>query len=194
MLAIGRLKAAARKLQNIEFKLGDMMSLGMPDGSFDAVVCVFGIFFVPDMAAAVRELWRMVRPGGKLAITTWGERCFQPLESVWNEAVRAERPDLYTVNLPWDRITTPESVRQLLRDGGVLESDVTPESGNQPLGSPEDWWTIALGSGLRWPIDQMTPEQSERVREISVGWARRNNVLSIETNVIYAVATKPRGA
>jgi ubiquinone/menaquinone biosynthesis C-methylase UbiE len=191
MLAIGRSKAAIHNLQNIEFKLGDMMNLGMPDDSFDAVICVFGIFFVSDMAAAVRELWRMVRPGGKLAITTWGERCFEPLESVWNEAVRAERPDLYTVNVPWDRITKPESVGELLKDGGVLESDITPESGNQPLGSPEDWWTIVLGSGLRWTVDQLTPEQSGRIREVTIGWARRNDVSSIETNVIYAVATKP---
>jgi ubiquinone/menaquinone biosynthesis C-methylase UbiE len=35
-----------------------------PVESFDAVVCEFGIFFVPDMPAAVRELWRRVRPGG----------------------------------------------------------------------------------------------------------------------------------
>ena len=40
--------------------------------SFDAVVCVFGIFFVPDMVKAVSELWSRVRPGGKLAVTTWG--------------------------------------------------------------------------------------------------------------------------
>jgi ubiquinone/menaquinone biosynthesis C-methylase UbiE len=194
MLAIGRSKTATLNLQNIEFRLGDMMNLGMPDDSFDAVVCVFGIFFVPDMVAAVRELWRMVRPGGRLAITTWGERCFEPLESVWNEAVRAERPDLYTVNVPWDRITKPEPFRELLKDGGVFESDISPESGNQPLDSPEDWWTIVLGSGLRWTVDQLTPEQSGRIREVTVGWARRNNVSSIETNVIYAEATKPETA
>jgi ubiquinone/menaquinone biosynthesis C-methylase UbiE len=49
----------------------DMESLGFPDGAFDAVVCVFAIFFVPDMIKQVGELWRMVRPGGQLAITTW---------------------------------------------------------------------------------------------------------------------------
>ena len=48
--------------------LADMTALGFPDGHFDAVVSVFSIFFVPDMKGLVRELWRMVRPGGKLAV------------------------------------------------------------------------------------------------------------------------------
>jgi ubiquinone/menaquinone biosynthesis C-methylase UbiE len=34
------------------------------------VICVFGVFFVPDMPAFVAEMWRLVRPGGTLAITT----------------------------------------------------------------------------------------------------------------------------
>ncbi len=55
-----------------------MAALGFPDGHFDAVVCVFGLFFVPDMEAQVAELWRMVRPGGQLAITTWGPGIFAP--------------------------------------------------------------------------------------------------------------------
>ena len=70
LLAMARAKANALRLQNAEFRVGDMESLGFSDGAFDAVVCVFAIFFVPDMVKQVRELWRMVRPGGQLAITT----------------------------------------------------------------------------------------------------------------------------
>ena len=55
-----------------------MTALGYPDASFDAVVSVFSLFFVTDMVAEVRELWRVLRPGGKLAITTWGPRMFEP--------------------------------------------------------------------------------------------------------------------
>ena len=59
-----RTKALIRGLTNIEFRLADMTVLGYPDSHFDAVVSVFSIFFVPDMEGLVRELWRMVRPGG----------------------------------------------------------------------------------------------------------------------------------
>src|ERR1700752_4694369 len=59
LLEIARRKAASRKLDNLEFRLGDMENLGYPDRHFDAVICVFAIFFVPDVAKQIRELWRM---------------------------------------------------------------------------------------------------------------------------------------
>jgi SAM-dependent methyltransferase len=96
-----------------------MLNLDLPEAPFDAVVCVFGIFFAPDMTAAVRELWRVVRPGGVLAITTWGPRWFEPAVSVFWDAVRKVRPDLYKGFNHWDRITDPSSLLTLLQDAGV---------------------------------------------------------------------------
>ena len=78
LLEVARAKAQVLGLRNLEFRVGDMLALGLPHAKFDAVVCVFGIFFVPDMTAAVRELWKVVRPGGVLAVTTWGPRFFEP--------------------------------------------------------------------------------------------------------------------
>ena len=72
LLDRARAKALAAGLDNVQFRLADMTTLDYPDKSFDVVVSVFSIFFVPDMEGLVRELWRMVRPGGKLAVTTWG--------------------------------------------------------------------------------------------------------------------------
>jgi len=167
-----------------------MTALGYPDGHFDAVVSVFSIFFVPDMEALVRELWRMVRPQGKLAVTTWGPRIFEPAYSRWLAAVKQERPDLHNAFNPWDRITNAASVRELLADGGVTDAVVTEEDGFQPLRSAEDWWIVALGSGLRWTIDQLGPEAAARVRADNVRWLSERKIQSIETNAIYAIATK----
>lgn len=75
MLELARTRAAGEGLANVEFRQGDATSTGLPGGSFDAVVCVFGVFFVADMAAFVAEMWRLVRPGGVLAVTTWGPGC-----------------------------------------------------------------------------------------------------------------------
>jgi ubiquinone/menaquinone biosynthesis C-methylase UbiE len=95
LLELARTKAAARGLGNARFRQGDLLDLRLPAGHFDAVVCVFGIFFVPDMPAAVRALWHVLRPGGTLAITTWGPRFFEPATTAFWEAVREARPDLY---------------------------------------------------------------------------------------------------
>jgi ubiquinone/menaquinone biosynthesis C-methylase UbiE len=78
LIALAAAKAQSKGLDTIEFRVADMLALGYPDDAFDAVICVFGVFFVPDMTAAVRELWRMVRPGGRLAITTWVPICSNP--------------------------------------------------------------------------------------------------------------------
>jgi ubiquinone/menaquinone biosynthesis C-methylase UbiE len=190
LLDRARSKAKARGITNVDFRLGDMTSLGYSDGYFDAVVSVFSIFFVPDMEGLVRELWRMVRPGGKLAVTTWGPRIFEPAYSRWQTAIKRERPDLYSAFNPWDRITDPESVRRLLQDGGAANIEVAAEDGNQMLRSAEDWWIIALGSGLRWAIEQMGPEAAARIRTNNVNWLNENKIDRLETNAIYAVAQK----
>jgi ubiquinone/menaquinone biosynthesis C-methylase UbiE len=55
LLALAREKARQRALQNIAFRAADMLEVDYQPESFDVVLCVFGIFFVPDMPAAVRQ-------------------------------------------------------------------------------------------------------------------------------------------
>ncbi len=191
LLEIARRKAASKKLDNIEFRLGDMENLEYPDQHFDAVMCVFAIFFVPDLTKQIRQLWRMVRPNGQLAITTWGPRVWEPGSTGWWSAVKELRPDLYAAFNPWDRLAEPSALLRLFTDAGVAEPAIVPEDGRQRLRSPEDWWTMVLGSGYRWTVDQMEPEMAERLRNANLTWIRSHNVTSVETNVIYAVARKP---
>jgi hypothetical protein len=139
----------------------------------------------------VAELWRLVRPGGRLAITTWGPRMFEPGSSAWWTAVKQFRPDLLRAVNPWERIMTADAMRRLLTASGIPEAEIVAEDGRQPLRSPEDWWSVVLGSGYRWTVDQMDDETIERVRAANLAPLRQNGVTSIETNVIYAVARKP---
>jgi ubiquinone/menaquinone biosynthesis C-methylase UbiE len=194
LLQLGRAKATASGLQCLEFRRGDMTALDFPDSQFDAVVCVFGIFFVPDMEAQVAELWRLVRPGGQLAVTTWGPGIFAPAYEIWLAAVRRVRPDLYSAFNPWDRITTPEAVRKLFVDAGVPHAEVVAEEGYQALRTPEDFWTIALGSGLRWTIDQMGTEAASEAKQEILDALSARRIERVETNVIYAVAQAASGS
>lgn len=190
LLELARAKAEAEGLSWSEFRRADMTSLGFPDASFDVIVCVFGIFFVPDMEAQVAELWRMLRPGGKLAITTWGPSWLAPGYERFRSAVRRVRPDLHAAFNPWDRITTPDALEKLFVDAGVPTVEVVPESGHQLLRAPEDFWTIARGSGLRWTIDRLGPEAAAEVERDVLDFLASRGVDRVETNVIYAVAEK----
>ncbi|HEY2893630.1 MAG TPA: methyltransferase domain-containing protein [Pirellulales bacterium] len=70
LLARGRERAMADGLP-IEFVEGDAESLPFPVASFDAAVSTFGVMFAPDQERAARELVRVVRPGGTIALANW---------------------------------------------------------------------------------------------------------------------------
>ena len=190
LLELGRQKASAERLRNLEFRHGDMLSLNLPEAPFDAVICVFGIFFVPDMAVAVRELWRVVKPGGVLAITTWGPRWFEPAVSVFWNAVRDVRPELYKGFNHWDRITDPSAVIALMQDAGVPDAHAVAEPGQHPIESAEAWWAAMLGSGTRGTLDQLTATELEGVRRKNLDYIATSGVDSVEANVVYAVARR----
>jgi ubiquinone/menaquinone biosynthesis C-methylase UbiE len=190
LLGLARRKARDRRLQNLEFRTGDMLDLRLPQAEFDAVVCVFGIFFVPDMPAAVRALWHVVRPGGQLAVTTWGPRFLEPANTAFWSAVRDVRPDLYKGFNPWDRICDPPAVRQVLAEGGVERAEVIAEAGMHPIPSPEAWWAAVLGTGYRGTLEQLDAKAREHVRTANPDYIRDSGIRSVEANVVYAVATK----
>lgn len=192
LLALGRKKAEQRALTNVQFRAGDMMDLGLPESDFDVVTCVFGIFFVPEMSAAVRALWRLVAPGGTLAIVSWGPRQYEPMISVFWESVRAVRPDLRRVPNPWDHISEPEAVRALLAEAGADCSEAVLEIGTHPLRSPDDWWALVLGSRYRGTVEALDESDRERVRRENLEYVQNAGVREIETNVIYASAVKRR--
>lgn len=70
LLERGRLRAEAEHL-SVEFVEGDAEKLPFADGSFDAVISVFGAMFAPDHARTATELARVCRPGGRIALACW---------------------------------------------------------------------------------------------------------------------------
>ncbi len=84
----------------------------------------------------------------------------EPCASTFWSAVKDLRPDLHLSFNPWDRISEPSALRALLAEAGVADADILAEDGRQVLRSPEDWWTIVLGSGFRSVVDQMGSAKS----------------------------------
>ena len=189
MLELARRKAEQRGLLNIHFRQGDMNDLGYQDGQFDGVVCVLGIIFCEDMRKAVTELWRMLRPGGRLVITVLGPHFFTPLYKVWKTAMLAERPDL-KIALPWERLNQSFTVCQLMTKAGIPSAEVTLEENRLELSSPDDWWNIVMGTGMHRYVSELEPVAARRVRQDNLEWAEEHKVTSLELDAIYAVAVK----
>jgi len=68
---------AARKIPGIDWRLGSATELPFDDGSFEVVLCQQGLQFFPDRKAAMKEMARVLTPGGRVSLNVWGrlERC-----------------------------------------------------------------------------------------------------------------------
>jgi SAM-dependent methyltransferase len=191
MLELVRARAAAEGLANVEFRHGDATRTGLPDGGFDAVVCVFGVFFAPDMAAFVREMWRLTGPHGVLAVTTWGPGLFEPGNGLFWRRVGEVEPALFKAFNPWDEITTPELLAGLFSRAGVPDPAVEAAAGQHRLDHPDRFWDVVLGSGYRATVDALSPEQRDRVRESLLADLRSREITLLRTDVVFGTAARP---
>jgi ubiquinone/menaquinone biosynthesis C-methylase UbiE len=191
LLDLARTKAARQGLANIEFRHGDATRTGLPGGCFDAVVCVFGVFFAPDMTTFVAEMWRLVRPGGTLAITTWGPGLFEPASNLFWECISEAEPTLVKAFNPWDEITTETALTGLLTHAGVLRPAALTVPGQHPLNDPDRFWDIALGSGYRATIDALSPGQQHQVRNRLLPKLRSAKITALRTDVVFGTAHRP---
>ncbi|OUM02604.1 class I SAM-dependent methyltransferase [Variovorax sp. JS1663] len=74
MVEAARARAARRGLAQLRFMRMDAEQLALPEAGFDVALCALGLMYVPDPEKALRELRRVLRPGGRLALAVWGER------------------------------------------------------------------------------------------------------------------------
>lgn len=85
----------------VEFRPADAMALPFPDASFDAVVCQFGVMFVPDKAVAFAEMRRVLAPGGTLIFSVWDSLAVNPTSRLARETVvklfPVDPPDFITI-------------------------------------------------------------------------------------------------
>ncbi len=191
MLVRARQKANEFGLGNTLFRCADMSDAGFPDESFDAVISVFSVFFVSDIEGQIAEFWRLLRPGGRLAVTVWGRDAFEPWVSVFGEELNNVRPDLVVKGRPWERLTDPEGLRRAFADSGVAEPTVQAVRDRQSLPDPEDWWSMALGGGFRWEIDQLSLAERKVVKANTLGRLSEIGARAMETGANYGNARKP---
>ncbi|MEX0629621.1 MAG: methyltransferase domain-containing protein [Chloroflexota bacterium] len=82
MLDVARERAAELGLGNVEFHEMDAEVLDLPESSFDAVLCRFGLMFLPDVDRTLVGIRRLLVPGGRIAASVWGPPERYPVATV----------------------------------------------------------------------------------------------------------------
>ena len=74
MVQAAERRAQVRQLHHARFLRMDAEHLALPDASADAALCAFGLMYLPEPEQALREMVRVLRPGGRAGLAVWGER------------------------------------------------------------------------------------------------------------------------
>ena len=99
MLEIAR--ARFRSDEPVDFRPADATTLPFPDGSFDTVVCQFGVMFFPDKDKSYREIHRVLAPGGRYLFNVWDSHSYNKFGRIAHEVAGdffpADPPQFYKV-------------------------------------------------------------------------------------------------
>jgi SAM-dependent methyltransferase len=165
MLAFGRERAAAAGLGNVEFVHSDASSLNFPRASFDAAVSRWGIVFEPDAEAAAARIRGFLKPGARMAISSWGEPDQVPFLAIpmrtTMERLDVPPPSAGTPG-PLSR-PTPAAIGGLLEGGGFSNVAVEQDEVTFEFDSPAHFtaYVRAIAAPIRAMIAQHAGEAQE---------------------------------
>ncbi|MFI5186812.1 MAG: class I SAM-dependent methyltransferase [Chitinophagales bacterium] len=74
MVKLGVQSAQEKNYTNIRFERMDAEELSIPDKEYDVALCALGLMYVPDPVKAVKEMYRVLKPGGRAVVAVWGQR------------------------------------------------------------------------------------------------------------------------
>ena len=118
----GRRMAAARRLDNVEFRRGNMAELPFEDASLDAVIAITAVQHLPDPLVGLREIRRVLKPGGVVGIKDedWGSLLWEPATPMLKQCASL-------ITRVWERNGGkpfyPRHLRRLLLEAGFARAE-----------------------------------------------------------------------
>jgi enediyne biosynthesis protein CalE5 len=169
MTAIAAARADSLGLTNVSTRVLDLEQIDEPGGAYDVVLCREGLMLVPDPARAAREIRRVLRPNGRVALAVWGRRERNPWLSVMFDAVSAQ----LGCPVPPTGIPGPFSLEDaseltaLLVEAGLSDVEVSEVSVPLRASSFEEWWTArcALAGPLTKILASVPEETARAIRD-----------------------------
>ena len=188
---------ARRRCPGGRFETGDVEALPFPDASFDAAVSGYGIIHVPRPAAALAEMTRVLRPGGRLAASVWTQPEPGTGLGIAFAAIR-EHADM-SVPLPhgpdFFQFSDPPALTAALAGAGL--EDVTVRRVEQTLraAGPGALFRMVTDAAVRMSglLRAQSPDRLAAVRRaIAAGWCALPNPTAVPMPALIASGRKPR--
>lgn len=153
MLAIFHKKIEQAGHRNIQLHCGDAQTLPYADNSFDAAFSLFGLMFFPDRQQGFAEIYRTLKPGGSIAITSWAPVDQSPAMMTMFGALRAIKPDLPQPQRSVTTLENPERFKQEMEEAGFRNVEIRLVTKAFPVGTTAEFWeSMVKGSA---PIQMM---------------------------------------
>jgi SAM-dependent methyltransferase len=190
----GMLAVARRASPAVEWRQGTAEALPFPDGAFDAVVSQFGLMFFTDRVAALGEMGRVLRPGGRLAVAVWDALDRSPgyaamaalLQRLFGSRVADE------LRAPF-ALGDPAVLRSLFAQAGIPDVAVRAVEGTARFPSLEAWVrTDVKGWTLADLIDDAQHRTLQREAERELGcFVGPDGTVAFPVPACLATATRP---
>ncbi len=165
-------KLAASLVPTIEWRQADATDMPFPADSFDIAFCQQALQFMPDPAAALREIRRVLAPGGRLALSVWRpidrNASYIVLADALQKHVGPEPAAMVRSIFPDLRL---EDVRTLLHDAGFVETHLTVGVASMRYPSPEEMvLREAASSPLAGPLGSLDVDSRQAlIRDVAEG-------------------------
>lgn len=161
---------------------------------YDVVLCVHGVFFLPDMDATAKKMIGLLRPGGRIAVTTWARQAIQPFGRLLDQTIREESRRTSPPNPPVknaaDRIDTEQRLATWLAGLGLRDIAVYRIALDIPLDHRRAWQFVC-GTGFRAMLAGLDEATRARVRQNFLSALDRNAVSSLDATSLIGVARAP---
>lgn len=180
---------AQKKLEWIELRCMDAEELDFPEATFDAVFCGFALFFLPNVPKALSEFKRVLKPGGTLAISTWGEDS-QVDQIIGNAFKIYDNPKGIIATPLW----SGEELKKVLIDAAFQSVQIVEETKQFFYHSLEELWDRLWNQASRAKLEQLTPAQLLQFRTHIFQEAQKYSTdqgIPEELQVFYGFAKKP---